>query len=69
MKVPLIIASLFLGFVGFMLDGSLSHDMPVFTVVFFLLPTVWAVGALFDEMPKMIAEELSKNKNLEEVPK
>lgn len=67
MKVPLIVASLFLGFVGFMLDGNFSPEMPLFTIVLFLLPTIWAVGAMYDEMPSMIAEELSKNQNSEEV--
>lgn len=67
MKVPLIVASLFLGFIGFMLDGNFSPEMPLFTIVLFLLPTIWAVGAMYDEMPSMIAEELSKNQNSEEV--
>ncbi len=67
MKVPLIVASLFLGFIGFMLDGHFSPEMPLFTIVLFLLPTIWAVGAMYDEMPSMIAEELSKNQNSEEV--
>ena len=67
MKVPLIVASLFLGFIGFMLDGHFSSGMPLFTIVLFLLPTIWAVGAMYDEMPSMIAEELSKNQNSEEV--
>ena len=69
MRVPLIVASLFLGFIGFMLDGNFSPDMPLFTIVLFLMPTVLAVGSLYDDMPALVAKELSKNQNLEEVPK
>lgn len=63
MRVALIIASLFLGFIGFMLDGSLSQDMPIFTVVLFLLPSVWAIGSIYDNLPSIIAKEIAKEES------
>lgn len=63
MRVALIIASLFLGFIGFMLDGSLSPDMPIFTVVLFLLPSVWAIGSIYDNLPSIIAKEIAKEES------
>ena len=63
MRVALIIASLFLGFIGFMLDGSLSPDMPIFTVVLFLLPSVWTIGSIYDNLPSIIAKEIAKEES------
>lgn len=55
MKVALPIACIFFGFVGFMIDGCLSPEQPLFTFVLFLLPLIWAVGVLYDELPTMIS--------------
>lgn len=56
MKVALPIACIFFGFVGFMIDGYLSPQHPLFTFLLFLLPPIWAVGVLYDELPAMISD-------------
>ena len=56
MKIALPIVCIFFGFVGIMIDGYLSPEQPLFTFVLFLLPLIWAVGVLYDELPAMISD-------------
>ena len=50
MKYGIIIVSLFLGFIGFLIDGNIlpMGDSFLFTFIFFLLPTVYCVGDIWD---------------------
>ena len=56
MKIALPIASIFLGFIGLLIDSNFSPEYPLFTFVLFLLPLIWAVGVLYDELPSMISD-------------
>lgn len=56
MKIALPIASIFLGFIGLLIDSYFSPEYPLFTFILFLLPLIWAVGVLYDELPSMITE-------------
>lgn len=51
MKYGIIIVSLFLGCAGFLIDGYIlpMSDSFLFTFIFFLLPTVYCVGDIWDE--------------------
>ena len=50
MKYGIIIVSLFLGFIGFLIDGNIlpMGNSFLFTFIFFLLPTVYCVGDIWD---------------------
>lgn len=50
MKYVIIIVSLFLGFIGFLIDGNIlpMGNSFLFTFIFFLLPTVYCVGDIWD---------------------
>lgn len=50
MKYGIIIVSLFLGFIGFLIDGYIlpMGNSFLFTFIFFLLPTVYCVGDIWD---------------------
>ena len=63
MKIALPIVCIFFGFVGFMIDGYLSPEQPLFTFVLFLLPLIWAVGVLYDELPSMISGKIIVDSN------
>ena len=50
MKYGIIIVSLFLGFIGFLIDGNIlpMGNSFLFTFIFFLLQTVYCVGDIWD---------------------
>ncbi len=56
MKIALPIVSIFLGFIGLLIDSNFSPEYPLFTFILFLLPLIWAVGVLYDELPSVITE-------------
>lgn len=63
MKKALPIACIFFGFIGFIIDGFISPEYPFLTFIFFLLPLVWAIGVLYDELPSMISGKIIVDSN------
>ena len=53
MKYGIIILSLLLGYVGLVLDGILFSDTPIlFSLIFFLSPTMYCVGDIWSILTK-----------------
>lgn len=50
MGVLLVIGSFFMGYFGLMLDGCFQGDVVLFSIAFFLTPSIYAIGRIFDKL-------------------
>lgn len=50
MGVLLVIGSFFMGYFGLMLDGCFQGDVVLFSIAFFLTPSIYAIGRIYDKL-------------------